>query len=131
MREGVTKLEEKRRKERIRFFEIWQLNEATECGTNGEWLQTQGNYFLAGGIERARAPSLTGCSLLMDRGMATHMQEFASTHTYNYTRTLTSCCFATIKSAIKYSFKINSKSGMLIMCFKHEKYEEYVIFLSH
>lgn len=59
-------------KERIWFLERWHLNEAIECGANGEWLQTQGNYFLAGGIERAKAPSLTGCSLLMDRGMDTH-----------------------------------------------------------
>lgn len=71
--ESVAKWEEKgsgrkRGRERIRFLERWQLNEAIDCGTDGEWLQTQGNYFLAGGMEGARAPSLTGCSLLMDRG---------------------------------------------------------------
>lgn len=50
------------------FLERWKLNEAVKFGLDGEWLQTQGNYFLAGEREGARAPSLTGCSLLMDRG---------------------------------------------------------------
>lgn len=65
----------KRGRGRIGFLGGRQLNEAVECGTDGEWLQTQGNYFLAGGMEGARAPSLTGCSLLMDKGDGhTHMQ---------------------------------------------------------
>lgn len=63
--------EEREEENEFRFLERWQLNEAVECGTDGEWLQTQDNYFPAGGMEGARAPSLTGCSLLMDRGMGT------------------------------------------------------------
>lgn len=83
--------ERKRGRERIGFLERWQLNEAVECGTDGEWLQTQGNYFLAGGLEGARAPSLTGCSLLMNRGMDAsthrHMQACTviSAHTHMVT----------------------------------------------
>lgn len=76
--------ERKKGRERIGFLKRWQLNEAIECGTDGEWLQTQGNYFLAGGMEGARAPSLTGCSLQMDRGMNTH------THRHIQARTLAS-----------------------------------------
>lgn len=55
-------------RERIGFLERWQLNEAVESHTDGEWIQTQGNYFLAGGMEGARSPSLSGCSLLMAEG---------------------------------------------------------------
>lgn len=68
------------RKKRISVFR--ELNEAVECGTDGEWLQTQDNYFPAGGMEGAKAPSLTGCSLLMDSGMGTHTQKHASMHAH-------------------------------------------------
>lgn len=79
-------------RERMGFLKRWKLNEAIECGTDGEWLQTQGNYFLAGGMEGARAPSLTGCSLQMDRGMDTHTQAHTSPHTRNRTPALRQLC---------------------------------------
>lgn len=118
-----------RKNKRIGFLETRQLNEAMECGTDGEWLQTQGNYFQAGRMEGARAPSLTGCSLLMDRGMGTHTHRHmqactlisADTHTYADIH-----AFSTIKSASQ-----NAMSGMLIKCCRHEKYEEYAILFLH
>lgn len=95
-REGIEEGGKEREEEKeLDFLERWQLNEAVECGTDGEWLQTQGNYFLAGGMEGARAPSLTGCSLLMDRGdgrihigTRKHAQSYRHTHTHTHVHTL-------------------------------------------
>lgn len=88
-RESVKEKEEEKELDFFLFLKGRQLNEAVECGTDGEWIQTQGNYFLAGGMEEARAPSLTGCSLQTDGGMdaVTHRQIQACTHSPEHTHT--------------------------------------------
>lgn len=71
---------EESEKENWIFIEAAKWN--CECGTNGEQLQTQGNYFLAAGMEGARASFISWLFITDDRG------DWQVSHTPFHTRSL-------------------------------------------